>query len=394
MIIKTTLCNRVHPEYGDAHIPFPIPSNEYDHIIEMLNAMGFGDALAQDCRVVEISSTYPILNRLVTQNVNVDELDYLAKRLDSFSKDEADQFLAMASKLCLSDIKDFINLTFCCQQATVITSFFDLERVGKSHSLTVNGGAMPVEEYSKVDGQSVALDLIQSGKGVVTPYGVVYDNGMKLEQVYDGIHFPEYHYESVIATVTLTRWDQEGREMLYLPCPDIKITRALQRLGVDNASQYTAVMESDRFCDEVCRMFNEEFALNDRLDALNSLARCCQEFTDDQMEKYNTIFDCAWPQTPDEVVYLAEDLPHFTVVTGISSIEDYGKIVAAEMEIEPCLLEFLDYDRLGQRRINEEGGVFGERGYIAYKGAHPEIKEILARHILPTQDPQMGGLTQ
>ena len=49
-----------------------------------------------------------------------------------------------------------------------------------------------MEEYKKVDGQSVALDLIQSGSGVVTPYGVVYDNGMTLEQVYDGQHFPEY----------------------------------------------------------------------------------------------------------------------------------------------------------------------------------------------------------
>lgn len=105
MIFKAALNNRAHPEYGDASIPFPIPSSEYDHTIEMLDAIGFGDALAQDCRVVEI------------------------------------------------------------------TSFYDLERVGKSHSLTING-TMPIEEYKKVDGQSVALDLIQSGNGVVTPYGV------------------------------------------------------------------------------------------------------------------------------------------------------------------------------------------------------------------------------
>lgn len=256
MVFKATLNNRTHPEYGDASIPFPIPGSEYDHAIELLEAMGIGDAKAQDCRVAEISSTYPILNRLVTQSINVDELDYLAKRLDSFSKDEADQFLATASKLCLSDIKDFINLTFCCQQATVITSFYDLERVGKSHSLTING-AMPIEDYNKVDGQSVALDLIQSGNGVVTPYGVVYDNGMKLEPVYDGRHFPEYFFESCVASVTLSRWDRSGREALYLPCSDLKIARTLRRLGVNDATQYAAVMESDNICDEVCDLFNE-----------------------------------------------------------------------------------------------------------------------------------------
>ena len=49
---------------------------------------------------------------LVAQNANVDELDYLAKRLDGFDKDEGLQFQAMASVLGLSDIKDLINLTF------------------------------------------------------------------------------------------------------------------------------------------------------------------------------------------------------------------------------------------------------------------------------------------
>ena len=34
--------------------------------------------------------------------------------------------------------------------------------------------------------------LIESGSGTVTPYGVVYDNGMKLEQIYDGQFFPCY----------------------------------------------------------------------------------------------------------------------------------------------------------------------------------------------------------
>jgi hypothetical protein len=40
----------------------------------------------------------------------------------------------------MTDIADFINLTFCCQRATVITDFSDLERIRKSHVLTLNGG--------------------------------------------------------------------------------------------------------------------------------------------------------------------------------------------------------------------------------------------------------------
>ena len=32
---------------------------------------------------------------------------------------------------------------------------------------------MVLAEYDKLDGQAIALDLFRSGKGEVTPYGVV-----------------------------------------------------------------------------------------------------------------------------------------------------------------------------------------------------------------------------
>ena len=223
MNCKAILSNKAHPEYGQATVPFPIPDSEYDHTIGLLEDMGIGSPTAQDCQVDKLDSPYPVLNRLAAQNANVDELDYLAGRLDSFSEGEAEKFQAMASRLCLSDIKDFINLTFCCQQATVISDFSDLERAGKNHALTINGGMVPTSEFNRVNGQAVALDLIQSGAGIVTPYGVVYDNGMRLEQVYDGRHFPEYHYEPCVASVALSPPGQDGRETLCLPCPDIKI---------------------------------------------------------------------------------------------------------------------------------------------------------------------------
>ena len=195
MKYQAVLGSKALPGVGQITVPFPIPDSKYDHIIGMLENMSIGSPTVQDCWVLELDSPYPILNRLVSQCVNVDELDYLAKRLASFCQGEDAQFEAMASKLHLSDIKDFINLTFCCQRATVIIDFSNLDQAGKKHSLTVNGGSMPSDEYDQVDGRAVALDLIQSGTGVVTPYGVVYDNGMKLEQVYDGRHFPAYLYE-------------------------------------------------------------------------------------------------------------------------------------------------------------------------------------------------------
>ncbi|MFQ7451073.1 MAG: hypothetical protein ACLRNQ_06180 [Flavonifractor plautii] len=66
----------------------------------------------------------------------------------------------------------------------MITDFSDLEAVGRRHVLTASGGHMPVDELAQVDGRKEALKLILNGQGAVTPYGVAYDNGKELEQLY------------------------------------------------------------------------------------------------------------------------------------------------------------------------------------------------------------------
>ena len=201
-VLKAVLSSAQHPEYGQITVPFPIPDEKYDRMIELLEPLEIGDALRQDCRVDELDSFYTVLNRLVGSLVNFDELDYLAKRLDSFDDGEAAQFQGMACKLGVSNIKDFINLTFCCQQATVITDFSDLDAIGRQHYMTMQGGGCRIEELERLDGRKFALDLILNHlEGRITPYGVVYDNGMKLEQLYDGRHFPCYHYQPNLLAV-------------------------------------------------------------------------------------------------------------------------------------------------------------------------------------------------
>ena len=179
--MQIVLGNRDHPEYGVATIPFPIPREEYDQCIKQLAALEIGDAVRRDCQVLEVSGPWPTLKRLEDSGVNLDELDYLAKRLNSFDTTEVAQYQAMAEKLNLRGMTDLINLTFCCQQATVITDFSDLEVVGREHYMNLHGGCASTQALENLDGYETALLLIDSGAGTVTRYGVVYDNGMQLE---------------------------------------------------------------------------------------------------------------------------------------------------------------------------------------------------------------------
>ena len=92
-----------------------------------------------------------------------------------------------------------------------------------------------MDELNALDGKGTARQLIDSGSGTITPYGVVYDNGMKLEQVYDGRFFPCYYYEPNAITVAVTSKnepeDTEHITWLYLPMEREELDRALQRAG-------------------------------------------------------------------------------------------------------------------------------------------------------------------
>ena len=75
-MIEAVLSNADHPEYGVATIPLPIPRNQYDHCVALLEALEIGGASEADCRLDSLDSACPVLNRLVCTKVNLDELDY------------------------------------------------------------------------------------------------------------------------------------------------------------------------------------------------------------------------------------------------------------------------------------------------------------------------------
>lgn len=324
MRIKAALYNADHLEYGLVTIPFPIPQDQYNDTIKMLEALDIGDPRAKDCMVEEIEGCVPSLKCLEGHRINVDELDYLVKRLDSFSDGELAQFQGMVVKMGLSDMTDLINLTFCCQQATVITDFSDLEQIGRDHYMNLHGGCASMEELERLDARKTALDLILNDtSGQITPYGVVYDNGTMLEQVYDGRHFPDFYYKNSMASVLLSLNNQMNeQETLYFPCAESEITRTLCRLGATQPEKFTATLiaTDDDISPAVRSVFEGEYPLTEHLKTLNALSKCLQLFDAQTLDKFHTVFDTIWPDTPEEILWIAENIYDFR--------RDYGEDIA------------------------------------------------------------------
>ena len=393
MMIQAVLGNPHHPEYGVATIPFPIPRDQYAHCMKLLEALEIGDAVKADCQVQEINSFYSVLKRTEMLTVNVEELNYLAKRLDSFDTGEAAQFQAMAHKLELFELKDLINLTFCCQQATVIADFSDLAAIGRDHYMNLHGGCAKTEELDALDGESTARQLIESGSGMITPYGVVYDNGMKLEQVYDGQFFPCYYYEPNAITVAVTAKsepeDTEHITWLYLPMAQEEIDRTLQRAGITAPLDIQLRLEDTQLPNEVDVLLDME---QESLAGLNVLAQATDELSSDDMKKLGAVVTLAKPQNAEQIKNLVENLDLFDFAPGAHTPEEYGKYMirqSGHFDYDENLDEFYDYEKYGLQRMGEEDGMFTDRGYIAYKG-YTSLAEIMDGS--QSSHMEMGGM--
>ena len=398
-MMQVILSNSKHPEYGQATIPFPLAQDQYEDCVELLEKLEVGSATKQDCKVLEISSAFSVLKRMEMLTVNLDELDYLAKRLASFDVGEAAQFQAMAHKLELFELKDLINLTFCCQQATVITDFTNLEAIGRDHYMNLHGGCASTQELEDLDGAETARLLIDSGAGEVTPYGVVYDNGMKLEQYYDGQHFPAYLYEPCMLMIGLTfRLEPEDTKnitWLYLPAAKGQLERAMVRSGITDPADMRFRFSESMFPDEVDAALDFRY---ENIYELNDLALAVSKLSVEAQKKLGAVVEMAEPEYASQICRLAENLDQFEFAPGAHTPAEYGRFMIQEsghFEYDENLEGFYDYEKFGLQRMEQESGMFTDRGYVSYHGTM-SLEELMMEDPAETfreeQGLQMGGM--
>ena len=397
--MQVILSNSKHPDYGQATIPLPLAQDQYEDCVELLEKLEIGGATKQDCKVLEISSAFPVLKRMEMLTVNLDELDYLAKRLASFDVGEAAQFQTMAHKLELFELKDLINLTFCCQQATVINNFSDLEAIGRDHYMNLHGGCASTQELEDLDGAETARLLIDSGAGVVTPYGVVYDNGMKLEQYYDGQHFPAYLYEPCMLMIGLTyRLEPEDTKnitWLYLPAAKAQLERAMVRSGITDPADMRFRFSESTFPDEVDTALDFRY---ENIYELNDLALAVSKLSVEAQKKLGAVVEMAEPEYATQIRRLAENLDQFEFAPGAHTPAEYGRFMIQEsghFEYDENLEGFYDYEKYGLQRMEQESGMFTDRGYVSYHGTM-SLEELMmedpAESFREEQGLQMGGM--
>lgn len=371
-MFEATLKNRISAHFAPVTITFPIPEDQYEQAILALEKSQIGDVRVQDCLIDNVHApNCPALNRMIGTMANVDELDWLGKQLESFDRYELLQFNAAVERFGLSAADELIDLSFCAREVTVVSDFNDLELVGKRHYLTVHGTCDP-KELENLDGKETALALISGQPGYVTQFGVVYDNGMKLEQAYDRKHLPQsWMAENSILELKIRATgedDPKKQEWVQLPTSQIKLERAILRAGIPSCGEMQMLVSDSRFPDEVNYALDFE---RESLFELNRLCQICSNFKEQDFKKLGAVCQMAKPECAANLLQLAENLDQFDFAPNARTPEELGRYMiqrSGHYEYDENLEEFYNYGDYGVKRILQDDGVFVDRGYVSYHG--------------------------
>ena len=398
-MFEAKLKSRSQPKLGALAVTFPIPEERYENVILALQNLQIGDVRKQDCCVESIRAPdCPALLRMTNTMANVDELDWLGKQLESFDRYELLQFNAAAERFGLSSVGEMIDLSFHSREITVISDFNDLENAGKRHHLTLLTTGVP-EEQGALVGTETAQRLIAGQPGHVTQYGVVYDNGMKLEQAYDRKHLPPiWMAENCILELKIRVTGEDGpkkQEWVQLPTSQIKLERAMRRAGIASCSEMQMLVSDSRFPDEVdCALDVEHGSLFE----LNRLCQICSNFKEQDFVKLGAVCQMAKPTCAANIRQLAENLDQFDFAPNVHTPEELGKYMiqrSGHYEYDENLEDFYNYGDYGVNRMLQEDGVFVDRGYVSYHGTLT-LEELMrddpAERYQQELDMQMGGM--
>lgn len=353
---------------------------EEDKLEEASNELGIEVTTEQNC-YIEDSIDKRFSNVSADKNVNIDELNYLMKRVDGFDSREMEKFYAAAFADEPKSMADLINLSFNMHCYSLINNFSDLNKLGKDLYLTEKM-AVATRELDELDGESYAMDVIKSNKSArVTPYGVLYKNSNDSIQVYNGKQFPPYGWKESMATVELKA--KYESEFIYLPCSDIEIEKALMRLGVSYLQDCQVSIDSHNLPDNILEMIPKNITSMGRVDTLNNLAKKFMEMKSD-IQYFEKLMEYINPRTIDEVVSLAESMYEFELFAGIKTAEDYGRYMICEsghFEYDHNLEDYIDFKRYGKVKMNNEIGAFTDKGYIIYHGYNQKLSNILLENL-------------
>ena len=369
-------------------IEFPIDDDELDRILRE-NYMPTDTTKLFYVRTIDYPNVLSVLSK---SEVNLDQLNYLAKRLDCLDDDEMDQFVVAVDYENIGSLRDLINLSFNLDKCTLIKDISDMTKVGREYILKTEGSVPADSKYDEHYAQ-VGMDLLNSGRGVFTPKGLLFREDKPLEELYDGQVFPYFAYNESIVDIEI---EYNGKsEMVFLPDSELAFGKALKRLGAPDleACECSLELTNARYS-KLVDSFNEVFE-KDGINELNSILKTLDEYDIDP-NKVAALLEYTGATSSSDINVLIDSADDFELITEIDE-GDYDEVGryfinhSDDYDLSEELEDFFNFDQFGEYIADEHSGQFVSGGFIYYTG-YTGLDEILDQLDTADNSMRMGGM--
>ena len=318
--------------------------------------------------------------------VNLDEINYLAKRIDGFDQKELFSFFAAIETGDYVSTKDLINLSFNLNCYTLIRDISNLKSVGKEYVLSSREG-ITLRELRELDLEKIGRELLSSGKGIPTNYGLLFRNeGVEFEEIYNGKGLPAYYHTGAEALGVEIEKNGE-QDYIYFPCEETEIDRALKRIGAGDISGCEKTIDYTPGGKEWEERFNALLQKND-ISSINEIAKAVSPLTvngdrvTENLYKLSAVIEYAGVSDTKDIIRLAKRLDEFVYIREVNDDETLGRILAENefCDIPDSMTQYMDYERYAQDFMFKRGAKYTEHGDVVYLRDDQSLSEILGEN--------------
>lgn len=356
------------------------------------------------CEELELKDNYAFVKDVVEPKalalkkdtfVNLDEINYLAKRMDSFDQKELFSFFAAVEAGDYISTKDLINLTFNQTCYTLIRDVSNLKSVGRNYVLC-REVAISADELEKMDLEKIGRELLSTCKGIPTKYGLLFRNeGVVFEAVYKGKGFPPYYYTGGEVLGVEIKKNGE-KDYIYFPCEKTEIERVLKRIG---AGDIIECNKSIDFCggDMEWEAYFNDLLLKNDIESINAISSAInrlgatEDAISEDLYKLSAVMEFAGVTFDDtaKIIRLARCLEEFCYYREMKDDEMLGRTLKEQeyCDIPDSMDKYMDYERYARDFLEEKGGAYTKNGDVVYLREDQSLSEILGEN-----DIKMGGI--
>ena len=168
-----------------------------DEMKEVFNRIGVGKPPYEEYFITDYESDVTGLTEILGEFENLNELNYLASRLDELGSYDIDVFEAAIEAGIPNDVSDLIDLTNNLDDLTLFTDVNDDEDLGYYYADELCAIEIPEGMKRYFDYEAFGRDIRLEGDGTFVNNGYLVDSGYSFTRLYAG---PEDIPEEYIIT--------------------------------------------------------------------------------------------------------------------------------------------------------------------------------------------------